>query len=188
MQATHEAPPEDRAPPAVPRYERIAAGILTALFGASWAFMCVVSGESPIQILSMGFDYGVMTCNAILTKGIPRSVLGFYAFAWCFFGLLMGNILLGIQAILRALGYAGYLRGCAFWWWTIGHAALGLILTLLAFAIPFFDPSFSVSKADGSAFAVFFSFEFLVALHILLNRRVLNRLRSAEAEEGSVSA
>ncbi|MEQ1860578.1 MAG: hypothetical protein ABMA13_11640 [Chthoniobacteraceae bacterium] len=122
-----DAPPEHAARPAVPRFERIAAGLLVPAYALVWVPML----SSFRSVRQEFFDTVVM--GGTIAKELLRHPSLFdgprwFAIAFCMmYGLIAATIVLAGLGIFRLAGWQGFLRGRSFWRWVVGHGAVGIM-------------------------------------------------------------
>lgn len=111
---------------AVPRFERVAAGLLLAVYAGLWA-VNIPYGISPWDVCQALFRI----VSGLVTQ-VRNGALSFdYGLVYRgSFGLLNGLFLLTLvlagQALLRTCGRDGFLGGRKFWMWSAAHAGASL--------------------------------------------------------------
>ncbi len=157
------------APPAVRSVsdrERGPAGLLAvALWGqllGSW----ILDDFSPAAITLATVRVGVHVIRETIQRGSLAGIASVDALGGVLCGVVMLNMVLGVEAIWRRTGRTLILRGRAFWWWTVvqGSAGTGILVWISISLSMSFGGAISLQeiRVIGLAFA-----EVLIASYVL---------------------
>lgn len=166
MPATPDATPEEPVRPPVPLVERRAALLLAVLFPALLGVVWIFDHESPIETGMEAFSQGLKFIRSRVAQQPFFADDAVNALIGALCGLLTANMVLGVQALLRAAGRVGFLPGRTFWWWTIAHGAISLSVLGAVVGIFFSKGAFPV---DGIIWrlATGYGAELLIAGYVL---------------------
>lgn len=137
-------PPALAAAPAVPRLERIAAGLLVGSYFFFWWVM-LPRGVGLWAFIQPAIDTWLHSVTTLIAQpAMARHMIHEFELL-VFYGLLFLTLPLGVGAFLRVCGWPPWWRGRAFWKWALGHAVVWIASSLAFFW--FLSPEI-ISEAD----------------------------------------
>jgi hypothetical protein len=102
------------------------AGFLAAVLWGQLLAVWVLDDFSPAAIVVATVESGVKVIRGVIHDRSLAGVSRLECLGGIFCGIAMLNMILGVEAILRRVGRTGFLRGRAFWWWTLVHGVVGV--------------------------------------------------------------
>jgi hypothetical protein len=106
----------------VPRFERIAAGVLAGVYLVEWGLMWR-HGSSPFDLFRYLYQLVVRLAEELSTNRGWTELAWENAFSGLTYGSALASLVLLVEAVLRAFGAAGLLPGRSMWW---GQVVAGL--------------------------------------------------------------